>query len=59
LKFTDVTLRRDGRVLFASASFAVFAGQKVGITGANGTGSRTLHRFNCLKNAPRARVFTL
>src|SRR5690606_26943555 len=42
LKFTDVTLRRGGRVLFASASFAVFPGQKVGITGANGTGKSSL-----------------
>jgi ATP-binding cassette subfamily F protein 3 len=42
LKFSDVTLRRGGRVLFASASFAVFPGQKVGITGANGTGKSSL-----------------
>ena len=42
LKFRDVTLRRGGRVLFAAANFAVFAGQKVGITGANGTGKSSL-----------------
>jgi ATP-binding cassette subfamily F protein 3 len=42
LKFRDVTLRRGGRILFASASFAVFPGQKVGITGANGTGKSSL-----------------
>jgi len=42
LKFRDVTLRRGGRVLFAGASFAVFPGQKVGITGANGTGKSSL-----------------
>jgi ATP-binding cassette subfamily F protein 3 len=42
LKFSDVTLRRGGRVLFASASVAVFPGQKVGITGANGTGKSSL-----------------
>jgi ATP-binding cassette subfamily F protein 3 len=42
LKFRDVTLRRGGRVLFAAASFAVFPGQKVGITGANGTGKSSL-----------------
>ena len=42
LKFRDVTLRRGGRVLFAGADFAVFAGQKVGITGANGTGKSSL-----------------
>jgi ATP-binding cassette subfamily F protein 3 len=42
LKFRDVTLRRGGRVLFAGAEFAVFPGQKVGITGANGTGKSSL-----------------
>jgi ATP-binding cassette subfamily F protein 3 len=42
LKFRDVTLRRGGRVLFAGANFAVFPGQKVGITGANGTGKSSL-----------------
>ena len=42
LKFRDVTLRRGGHVLFAGASFAVFPGQKVGLTGANGTGKSSL-----------------
>jgi ATP-binding cassette subfamily F protein 3 len=42
LKFRDVTLRRGGRVLFAAANCAVFPGQKVGITGANGTGKSSL-----------------
>jgi ATP-binding cassette subfamily F protein 3 len=42
LKFRDVTLRRGGRVLFAGATFAVFPGQKVGLTGANGTGKSSL-----------------
>ena len=42
LKFSDVTLRRGGRVLFAAANVAVFPGQKVGITGANGTGKSSL-----------------
>lgn len=42
LKFHDITLRRGGRVLFANANFAVFPGQKVGITGANGTGKSSL-----------------
>jgi len=42
LKFRDVTLRRGGRILFAAANFAVFPGQKVGITGANGTGKSSL-----------------
>ena len=42
LKFREVTLRRGGRVLFTTADFAVFPGQKVGITGANGTGKSSL-----------------
>ena len=42
LKFRDVTLRRGGRVLFAGANFAVFPGQKAGLTGANGTGKSSL-----------------
>jgi ATP-binding cassette subfamily F protein 3 len=42
LKFRDVTLRRGGRALFAAANFAVFPGQKVGVTGANGTGKSSL-----------------
>ena len=54
LKFTDVTLRRGGRVLFASASFAVFPGQKVGITGANGTGKSSLFALLRGELAPSA-----
>ena len=42
LTFDNVTLRRGPRVLFEGASFAVHAGQKVGITGANGTGKSSL-----------------
>jgi len=52
LKFRDVTLRRGGRVLFAGANFAVFPGQKVGITGANGTGKSSL--FALLQGALHA-----
>jgi ATP-binding cassette subfamily F protein 3 len=42
LNFTDVTLRRGPRVLFADASFALFRGEKVGITGENGSGKSSL-----------------
>lgn len=42
LVFDDVTLRRGGRVLFAGASFQIHPGQKVGLTGANGSGKSSL-----------------
>jgi ATP-binding cassette subfamily F protein 3 len=42
LRFDDVALRRGPRLLFEHASFQVFPGQKVGLTGANGTGKSSL-----------------
>jgi ATP-binding cassette subfamily F protein 3 len=42
LKFDDVTLRRGPRVLFAHADFSLFRGEKVGITGENGSGKSSL-----------------
>jgi ATP-binding cassette subfamily F protein 3 len=42
LNFRDVTLRRGARVLFAGATFTIFRGDKVGITGANGSGKSSL-----------------
>ncbi len=42
LNFTDVTLRRGPRVLFADASFGLFRGEKGGITGENGSGKSSL-----------------
>ena len=42
LQFDDVTLRRGARLLFEQAGFQVHPGQKVGITGANGTGKSSL-----------------
>jgi ATP-binding cassette subfamily F protein 3 len=42
LNFTNVTLRRGPRVLFAGASFTIHAGNRVGVTGANGTGKSSL-----------------
>jgi ATP-binding cassette subfamily F protein 3 len=42
LKFDAVTLRRGSRVLFANASFSLFRGEKVGITGENGSGKSSL-----------------
>jgi ATP-binding cassette subfamily F protein 3 len=42
LNFTDVTLRRGPRVLFSDATFGLFRGEKVGITGENGSGKSSL-----------------
>src|ERR1700750_499826 len=42
LKFDGVTLRRGPRVLFAAAQFSLFRGEKVGITGENGSGKSSL-----------------
>ena len=42
LSFTDVTIRRGPRVLFSSATFSLFRGEKVGITGENGSGKSSL-----------------
>ena len=42
LHFDKVSLRRGPRLLFAGASFQIHPGQKVGVTGANGTGKSSL-----------------
>ncbi len=42
LNFTDISLRRGPRLLFSGATFSVFRAEKVGITGANGSGKSSL-----------------
>src|ERR1700722_12863061 len=42
LNFSDLTLRRGKRVLFSGATFSLFRGEKVGITGENGSGKSSL-----------------
>ena len=42
LSLRDVTLMRGARVLFSRADLTVHAGQKVGLTGANGSGKTSL-----------------
>ena len=42
LHFDHLTLRRGPRLLFEDATFQIHPGQKVGLTGANGTGKSSL-----------------
>src|SRR5471032_2558786 len=42
LNFTDVSIRRGPRLLFSEATFSLFRGEKVGITGENGSGKSSL-----------------
>ena len=42
LQFKNLTLRRGLKLLFEQASLQVHPGQKIGITGANGTGKSSL-----------------
>ena len=42
LHFQNLSLRRGSKLLFEKASFQIHPGQKVGITGANGTGKSSL-----------------
>jgi ATP-binding cassette, subfamily F, member 3 len=42
LNFSDVAIRRGTRLLFSGATFNLFRGEKVGITGENGSGKTSL-----------------
>jgi len=42
LNFTDLSIRRGQRPLFTGATFSLFRGEKVGITGENGSGKSSL-----------------
>ena len=42
LNFSDLSLRRGARLLFEHVGFTIHAGQKVGLTGANGCGKSSL-----------------
>jgi ATP-binding cassette subfamily F protein 3 len=42
LNFTDVSIRRGRRLLFAEATFSLFRAEKVAITGENGSGKSSL-----------------
>jgi ATP-binding cassette subfamily F protein 3 len=57
LTFTDVSLRRGPRLLFEQASFTIHAGNKIGITGANGCGKSSL--FSLIQNELHADTGTV
>ncbi|HYK25678.1 MAG TPA: ATP-binding cassette domain-containing protein [Steroidobacteraceae bacterium] len=42
LRFEEVSLRRGTRLVLSAATFTIFRGEKVGITGANGAGKSSL-----------------
>ncbi len=42
LRFDKLSLRRGTKLLFSNASFTIHPGQRVGVTGANGTGKSSL-----------------
>jgi ATP-binding cassette subfamily F protein 3 len=42
LNFTDLAIRRGPRLLFSTASFSIYRGEKAGITGENGSGKSSL-----------------
>jgi ATP-binding cassette subfamily F protein 3 len=42
LNFKNIAIRRGSRLLFSEASFTIHKGQKIGLTGANGTGKSSL-----------------
>jgi ATP-binding cassette subfamily F protein 3 len=42
LNFSDVAIRRGTRLLFSGATFGLFRGEKIGITGENGSGKSSL-----------------
>src|ERR1700733_3898041 len=42
INFSALSLRRGKRLLFTEATFSLFRGEKVGITGENGSGKSSL-----------------
>src|SRR5215472_1503885 len=54
LSLRSVTLRRGPRALFSDASFTLYAGEKVGVVGANGSGKSSLFALIAGELAPDA-----
>jgi len=59
LNFSDVAIRRGPRVLFSGATFNLFRGEKVGISGENGTGKSSLLALVRGELAPEAGTFDM
>src|SRR5580700_7502746 len=59
LNFCDLTLRRGKRVLFSGATFSLFRGEKVGITGENGSGKSSLLALVLGELTPEAGSFDM
>ena len=53
LKITDLSLRRGSRLLLENVNLDVFPGQRIGLTGANGSGKSSLFAVIAVKNASR------
>lgn len=57
IKLSQLSLRRGPRLLFESVSMMIHPGQRIGLTGANGTGKSSL--FSLIKNDLHADVGAL
>lgn len=58
LSFSQLVLRRGARVLLQDATFSIYAGQRVGIVGRNGTGKTSLFELILGQLAPDRGDFT-
>ena len=59
IKFDDVTIRRGPRILFSGASFSLYRGEKIGITGENGSGKSSLMALVLAELQPDAGHFEM
>lgn len=59
LRFNNLSLRRGTRLLIAGATFTLYRGEKVGITGANGSGKSSLLALVCGELQPEAGTFEM